>query len=97
VNNSTLQSQQVWNNSRILDTGELQVPLLGVKIWKANIGYFTDADDPNSWVDDDSVYFIDRSNGGGGVINSKQPLQVRNWFDNASRVEDFQIFGSPPI
>ncbi len=92
IKNTTLQNQQIWSNSRILDTGELQVPLLGVRIWKANIGYFTDADDVNSWIDTDDIFFVDRNAGGGGTINAKQPLQVRNWFDNPARVEDFMVF-----
>jgi len=92
VNNSFLQSQNIWTNSKILDTGELQVPLLGVNLWKANIGYFADVDDPDSWIPSDDIYVIDRRMGGGGTINSKQPLQVRNWTKPEFRTEDFMIF-----
>lgn len=92
VNNSFLQSQNIWTNSKILDSGELQVPLLGVNIHKANIGYFTDADDSSSWVPTNDIYVVDRRQGGAGTINSKQPLQVRNWVTPATRTEDFMIF-----
>jgi len=92
VNNSFLQSQNIWTNSRILDTGELQVPLLGVNIWKSNVGYFADVDDPDSWVPTDDIYVLDRRMGGGGTINSRQPLQVRNWTKPEFRTEDFMIF-----
>lgn len=92
VNTSVLQQQYVWNNSRILDTGELQVPLLGVNIHKVNMGLFTDPDDPDSWTASDDIIVIDRRMGGGGTVNSKQPLQVRNWTSPEFRVEDFMIY-----
>ncbi len=92
VNNATLQAQNIWTNSRILDTGELQVPLLGVNIWKTNIGHFTDPDDADSWVATDDVYVLDRRRGGGGTIGVRQPLQVRNWDTPALRTQDAMIF-----
>lgn len=92
VNNSFLQQQNIWTNSRILDTGELQVPLLGVKIHKANIGFYGDPDDPDSWTDTDDIYVVDRNMGGAGTINSRQPLQVRNWPTPEFRTEDFMIY-----
>lgn len=92
VNNSFLQQQNIWTNSRILDTGELQVPLLGVNIHKANVGYFLNEDDPDSWVDSDDIYLIDRRMGGGGTIGVRQPLQVRNWDMPQFRSQDFMIF-----
>lgn len=92
VNNSFLQSQNIWTNSRILDTGELQVPLLGVNIHKANVGYFADVNDPDSWVPTDDIIVLDKRLGGGGTINQKQPLQVRNWATPEFRTEDFMIY-----
>ena len=92
VNNSFLQQQNIWTNSRILDTGELSVPLLGVNIWKVNTGHFADANDPDSWVPTDDVIVLDRRMGGGGTINQKQPLQVRNWATPEFRTEDFMIY-----
>ena len=92
VNNSFLQQQNIWTNSRILDTGELQVPLLGVNIHKTNTGYFTDVDDPDSWMPSDDVIILDRRMGGAGTINSKLPLQVRNWPTPEFRTEDFMIY-----
>lgn len=92
VNDSVLQQQYVWNNSRILDTGELQVPLLGVNFWKVNMGFFSDPDNPDSWIPTDDIIIIDRRIGGGGTVNSKQPLQVRNWTSPEFRVEDFCIY-----
>lgn len=92
VNNQTLQQQNVWNASRILDTGELQVPLLGVNIHKVNMGHFTDPDDPDSWVASDDVIVLDRNRGGGGTIGVRQPLQVRNWDMPQYRTQDAMIF-----
>lgn len=92
VNNSFLQSQNIWTNSRILDTGELQVPLLGVAIHKTNTGYFGDVDDPDSWIPTDDIIILDRRMGGAGTINSKQSLQVRNWPTPEFRTEDFMIY-----
>lgn len=92
INNSFLQQQYVWNNSRILDTGELQVPLLGVNFWKVNMGYFLDPDDAESWMSSDDIIVLDRRIGGGGTVNSKQPLQVRNWTTPEFRSEDFMIY-----
>jgi len=92
ISNTTLQQQNIWTNSKILDTGELQVPLLGVNIHKTNMGYFTDANDPDSWLATDDVILIDRRMGGGGTIGVRQPLQIRNWQTPQFRTTDFMIF-----
>ena len=92
VNNKDLQKGYIWQNSRILDTGELQVPLLGVNIWKTNVGYYTDVDDPDSWLSQDDIIICDRRMGGTGTIGVRQPLQVRQWEMPNFRTQDFQIF-----
>lgn len=92
VNNSFLQSQNIWTNSKILDTGELQVPLLGVNIHKVNMGRFTNVEDPDSWVPSNDIIVLDRRMGGGGTIGVRQPLQVRNWEMPQYRTQDVQIF-----
>lgn len=92
VNNALLQQQYVWSNSRILDTGELQVPLLGVNIWQVNMGRFADVNDPDSWIATDDIIVLDRRIGGGGTVNQKQPLQVRNWETPEFRSTDFMIY-----
>lgn len=33
INDDFLQQQNIWQNSKILDTGALQVPLMGVNLW----------------------------------------------------------------
>lgn len=92
VNNEDLKKSYIWANSRILDTGELQVPLLGVNIWKTNVGYYTDVNDADSWVATDDVIICDRRMGGTGTIGTRQPLQVRQWEMPSFRTQDFQIF-----
>ena len=92
INNSVLQNQQIWHASRILDSGALEVPLLGARFWKCNCGFFTNSDDPDSWVSDDAIYFIDRNNLGGGTIGVRQPLTVRDWPNPAFRTSDFMLF-----
>ena len=92
VNNTTLQAQYVWNSSKILDTGQLNVPLLGCNFHKVNMGYFADPDDPESWIDTDDIIFCDRRMGGCGTIGVRQPLQVRQWDMPSFRTQDFQIF-----
>lgn len=76
VRNKTLWNKQYFEGARILDSGALSVPILGVNIWRANIGTL---DNTNNWTADDSIYLIDRPNAGGGTIIEKQPLTIRNW------------------
>lgn len=92
INNTVLQSQNIWTNSTILDTGALSVPLLGANIWRANIGSFSNADDPGSFTTSDELYFIDRNQLGGGTIGVRQPLTVMDWPSPEVRSTDFQIF-----
>ena len=63
--NDKLWNKNYFEGARILDNGALQIPLLGLNIHRANIGYLSPT---NDWTADDSVYLIDRPNGGGGVI-----------------------------
>lgn len=92
VNTDYLKAQHIWQGSRILDTGELNVPLLGMNIHKTNIGYFENANDPDSWIATNDVYICDRRQGGTGTIGVRQPLQVRNWEQPSFRTQDFMIF-----
>ena len=69
-----------------------RVVVLGVNLHKANVGYFADVDDPDSWIPTDDAIIIDRRMGGGGTVNQRQPLQVRNWPKPEFRTEDFMVY-----
>ena len=88
---ANLQNQHIWTNSRILDTGALEVPLLGVRFHQVNMGSLADADG-RTWLPSDDIYIVDRNQGGGGTIGVRQPLQVREWETPQFRTLDYHIY-----
>ena len=88
---ANLQQQHIWTNSRILDTGALEVPLLGVRFHVVNMGYLH-PDDGRTWIPSDDIYIVDRNQGGGGTIGVRQPLQVREWEEPRYRTMDWHIY-----
>lgn len=88
---ANLQQQHIWTNSRILDTGALEVPLLGVRFHVANMGSLAESDG-RTWLPSDDIYIVDKNQGGGGTIGVRQPMQVREWEEPKYRTMDWHIY-----
>ncbi len=88
---ANLQNQHIWTNSRILDSGSLEVPLLGVTFHVSNMGRLSEADG-RTWLPSDDIYIVDRNQGGGGTLGVRQPLQIREWETPQYRTMDWHIY-----
>lgn len=91
ASNNTLLSNHFWANSRILDTGGIEV-MGGMTIYRINSGWWEN-DQPctDEWTETTDCYLIDTKMGG-VTMADKEPLQLINWADNDRRVDQMVIY-----